>query len=172
MARSNMTDLLVGLRMFASSFAPLFLLMALRVNAPSIRWALVLFGAVGILGAISILANTSRLAPGPFRVASVADRGPDVAGYLATYLLPFVTASNPSTRDLLAYAGFIVIAAVIYVQSEMLAINPLLYVFGYRVVAITTDTNHPMFLITRAVPNPGDAVIAARLADRVLLASR
>lgn len=38
------------------------------------------------------------LSPNAHRITAVADRGAEVAGYLATYLLPFVTVPQPSAK--------------------------------------------------------------------------
>jgi hypothetical protein len=43
-------------------------------------------------------------------VRTVEDRGGEVAGYLATYLLPFVTVSEPDVRDVVGYALFLVVS--------------------------------------------------------------
>jgi len=54
------------------------------------------------------------------------DRGADVAGYPATYLLPFVMAASPTGRELATWALFVGMMTVLYVQSNVIAINPVL----------------------------------------------
>ena len=71
-----------------------------------------------------------------------------MAAYLATYLLPFVTLSEPSDRDVVSYLLFLLVAALIYVQSDLLQINPVLYLFRRRVVKVTTKAGWQAYLVT------------------------
>ena len=48
------------------------------------------------------------------------------AGYPATYLLPFVMAASPTGRELATWALFVGMMTVLYVQSNVIAINPVL----------------------------------------------
>jgi hypothetical protein len=89
-------------RLFAGSYAPLLVMLALRFDG-NVLWV-----SVGAAGAV-FLADTARLvlwqprhvAPSPYRVTEVRDHGSQVAGYLATYLLPLLVVPMPSFGDLL-----------------------------------------------------------------------
>ena len=99
--------------LFLSSYAPLFALLAIRFEQ---RWLWISCTALAVLGGASLwllLRLDARSAPGPHVLASVRDAGGEAASYLATYLLPFLTVATPTVRDVLAYVGFLVIAAVI-----------------------------------------------------------
>ncbi|MFI6464503.1 hypothetical protein [Streptomyces sp. NPDC050538] len=56
-----------------------------------------------------------------------------MTGYLATYLLPFVTPTVPSGRDYLGYGVFFLSVFLIFLRSDMALINPTLYALGYGV---------------------------------------
>lgn len=168
-ASDRLSSLWVRLRLFASSYAPLWVIIALRQDPPQLRLFFVLFATAGVLSAVQIFVDVHRLAPNPYRVVEVADRGSEVAGYLSTYLLPFVMVASPTGRDLWAYGLFFLVTACVYVQSNMLAINPLLYFGGLRVFGVTMDTGGTAYLIARSAPARGTVILAAQLGDGVLV---
>lgn len=168
----RLSSLWVRLRLFVSSFAPLWAIIALRQEGRSLTGVFALLAIAGVLSALLIVVDVHRLTPSPRRVASVDDRGADVAGYLATYLLPFVMASAPSGRDLAAYALFVGVIAAVYIQSNMLAVNPILYFAGLRVYWVTTESGFAAYLISRDAPEPGSTILTAELGDGVLVETR
>ncbi len=57
-------------------------------------------------------------------ISEVKDEGGLASGFLASYLLPFLTIPEPSVPDIIAYGLFLLVAATIYVRSEMAQVNP------------------------------------------------
>jgi hypothetical protein len=164
-----MAGLLVRLRLFISSYAPLFAILAVRFRDLRLGLACALVAVLGAASLLLLLRAARKIQPDPHRVDRVADRGAEVAGYLATYLLPFVTVTEPSARDIIAYSFFLVVVGVVYVQSDMVQINPLLYLFGYRVSAVTTGDGWSGVLISRSQPRPESVVLASRLQNTLAL---
>ena len=164
-----MAGLLVRLRLFISSYAPLFAILAIRFRDHKLEVACALLTALGVASLLLLLRAAGRIQPDPHRIETVADRGAEVAGYLATYLLPFVTVPEPSARDIAGYAFFLAVVGVVYVQSDMVQINPLLYLLGYRVSAVTTGDGWSGVLMSRNQPRPGSAVLASRLQNTLAL---
>lgn len=103
-------------------------------------------------------------------MVSFEDTGGEVSGYLASYLLPFVTVPTPSWRDLLDYGLFLLVNLVIYVRSNLVRVNPTLYVLGYRVLAIRYGREKEQYLVTRTAPDTGQIVSVVDVAG-VLLAT-
>jgi hypothetical protein len=162
----------IRLRLFASSFVPLWVISALRQDDGMLAGAFILLAVAGTISAILILVDVHRLEPNPCRIEDVSDRGSEVAGYLATYLLPFLMVPDPTSRDVLSYLTFILVVAVVYLQSNMLAVNPLLYVLGLRVTGVTTTAGSGIYLVSRSLPRRGEVVLAAEIGHGVLLATR
>lgn len=102
-----------------------------------------------------------RTSAEPIPLAEVADAGPEVAGYLATYLLPFLMVAEPGTRDIVAYVLFLLITGLVYVRSNMAQINPTLYILGRRVVKVTTDHEWSGYVIVRSSSSQAGDVIHA-----------
>jgi hypothetical protein len=164
-----MAGLLVRLRLFISSYAPLFAILAVRFRDPRLEVACAVVAAVAVASLLLLLRAARRIQPDPHRIDRVADRGAEVAGYLATYLLPFVTVTEPSSRDIAGYVFFLVVVGIVYVQSDMVQINPLLYLLGYQVSAVTTSDGWSGVLVSRGQPRPGSAVLASRLQNTLAL---
>ena len=171
--RPTATTTVIRVRLFFSSYAPLFLLLALRVEDDMVRLIVLLLGLVGLLDAARlVLWQPGRVGPSPYTISEVADHGSQVAGYLVAYLLPFLAIADPSASDLAAYALFLLIVAVIFVRSDMTEINPALYLLGRRVVQIKTDEGWSGFAVVRGLPEAGDTLRAAHLDQGILVEVR
>ena len=151
----------MGIRLFASSYAAAFAIAAIRFDGAWLRWSCTAVAVLSIVAALSFVGNSRRqLAPIHVTVASVDDVGSEVGGYLATYLLPFILIPTPSLRDLLAYATFLALLALVYIRSDLIRVNPTMYVLGYKLVKINTTKGRGHYLLTRQVPAIGQVVVA------------
>ncbi len=145
--------------LFWSSYSPLFALTAIRLDGGRYRSVLLLMAIGGALCLVAALTAARRhIEPRDRVLTAVNDRGGDVAGYLATYLLPFLTVSAPTDRDALAYGLFVVVVGLVYTRSNLVAVNPLLYVAGYRLVEVGTASGERLLLLCHTLPSAGDRV--------------
>lgn len=157
-------------RLFLSSFAPLFILLALRFDGRGLRASCLAIGVAGIFDTVRLVMwQPRRVGASPHAVTAVVDHGSQVAAYLATYLLPFLPITQPTGSDLAAYALFLVVVAVIYIQSDMAEINPTLYVIGWRVVSLTTAEGWSGYAIVQSPLGPGSVLRAVHLDAGVLV---
>jgi hypothetical protein len=155
--------------LFLSSYAPLFALLAIRFKQPWLWISCALLAGVGVGALWLLLRLDARSAPGPHVLASADDAGAAAAAYLAGYLLPFLVIPTPTVRDVIAYAGFLVVAAAIHLRSSVVQVNPLLYLFGYRVLSVTDVNGLRAYMITRHTVSAGAQILATRLRDDVLI---
>ncbi len=136
--------------LFLSSYAPLFALLA-YTNHETI-WAFRILVAVAV---ISVLLLVAVLA------SHVNDRGPrlvvahsrpqdgDVLAYIATYLIPFFSLDLSHRHQAIAFAAFLVVLMLVYINSNMLFVNPLLSVAGYHTFEVEDQDGHTYALIAR-----------------------
>jgi hypothetical protein len=155
--------------LFLSSYAPLFGLLAIRFSEAWLWTSCLVLAVIGAASLLLLLLLDRRASPGPHNVTSIRAAGPEAAAYLASYLLPFLTVSAPSVRDLLAYTGFMLVAAAIHLRSSVVQVNPLLYVLGYQVLEVVDDRGFTGYLITPRRVAPGDRIMASRFRDDVLV---
>lgn len=146
--------------LFLSAYSPVFLILALRAYdraCPIVIMAvcLILAATLGVMAFFLVLGRTE---PQQMRLVTVEQRDGDLAGFLVAYLLPFVGVLASDWRDVLAVALFIGLIGIVYVNSRMIYVNPLLAMFGYHLILIraTTDPKgrqaaslSPQFLITK-----------------------
>jgi hypothetical protein len=165
--REHMSDLIVELAFFLNSYAPLFAILAVRFRTTSVAVSCAALAAIGIFAGVLVLSRFRRVNTIPWTVRTVEDRGSEVAGYLATYLLPFVTVAEPGLRDIVGYGLFLTVVAVIYIRSDLIRVNPTLYLLGWRLYAIEIGQNWSGYLLARGAVARGTTLTAVRLSERL-----
>ncbi len=168
-------------RLFLSSYAPLFAILAAR-TCPGIGddgeplWAFLLAVAltvVGLLDMIWLVSGARRRSGRTVTPLQVDQQGAAVAGYLPTYLLPFVGIGPQSTGGWIGYGIYIGVLFVVFLGSDFALVNPTLYLFGRRVTRITlaerTDPDAvpvrvSILVVSTRVPRVGEPILLTRLA--------
>lgn len=146
-------------RVLLSSYAALnFILVARLHHWNALRWTCVGLGVAGVLDALrlSILARHSSAVKRSF--SEVRDAGSEIAGYLATYLLPLLAAPGPGAGDIVGYSIYGVLVIVITLRSDLAHVNPTLYVLGWKIVTVTTSAGREKYLVCKRAPRAGQEV--------------
>lgn len=107
------------------------------------------------------LIDAWRLPRGALRKSSIKaifydiqDQSNAVAAYVAAYLLPFIRLQLDTIRDVIAVAVFFLVLLLVFVKSDLAAINPTLYATGWRVVRArfkSPDGTDPVVVVL--IPN-------------------
>lgn len=168
-----MTALIRKSRLFFGSYVILFALLALRFTTP---WLEVTFGTLAAIGLADtvwiVIGLSTKTQSDPMVFTSVEDAGSDVAGYLVGYILPFLTVAQPSIRDVLAYGLFLLVLGVVFVQSNMVQVNPTLYLFQRRVEKVTAEGGWNGYLISSTHVDPGVVTHVVTLSGEVRIQKR
>ena len=154
--------------LFLASYAPLFAILAIRFQGTVLRSVCGGLAAIGLLylaSALLLITRDSQARVYPIR--TVDDASGEVAGYLATYILPFVTIPSPSGTDIAGYCIMAGVVAVIFVQSDLATINPTLYLFGLRVATIESNGTS-RHLVCRKLPGPNTQIEAVKVAGLLI----
>lgn len=157
---------------FLSSYAPLWLMLGLRFETVPLRMVLFTLGVLSFAFLLWLLTRRAKERPSNVPLTIVGDAGSEVGGYLATYLLPFLTVARPTWTDLLAYGLFVLVAGLIYTRSGMMQINPTVYLLGRRVLRATVDggsADQDMFVITQRTLRTGTPLKCERFGDRLFI---
>jgi hypothetical protein len=129
--------MIVRLRLFVSSYAPLLVVAAIRFESTRLRIAFALMAVASVITLLMLIRTSrTRVAPRTATPVAVRDLGSEVGAYIASYLLPFVAVERPGTNDLIAYTVVFVVLAVVFINSDLIGVNPLLYLFGYRIYSV------------------------------------
>ncbi len=129
---------------------------------------------LALLGYIRSVSRTNQRKTG--KVVSVERKDGEVMGYVASYLIPFVTFSidnehgQVSVPQVLALAVFLLVLLVIYVNSNMIYINPVLNIFGYHLYAIEIEHGgREVYYLARKPVRRDESISYVRLSDDIFL---
>jgi hypothetical protein len=136
--------------LFLSSYSPLFAILAYKSRKDDEVWQTLTLIAVISLLALLVVMTAKRDEKGPeLTVDRSRPKDGDVLAYTATYLVPFLSVDLTHTEGIVVLASFLFVLGVVYVNSDMLFVNPALNLFGYHSFWITDDHGHEFSLITR-----------------------
>jgi hypothetical protein len=143
-------------QLFFASYALLFALLAIKFEDEHLEILCGSMALFGLMCSARILGVLVDRATNEISISKIDDQGGEVGAYILTYMLPFLTIASPTWRETLTYALFIVVVAIIYIRSNLIFINPVLYIFGYRIFGITTADDQSGFLVAKRMPPLGD----------------
>jgi hypothetical protein len=118
-----------------SALAPLALFVAIRAfdRRDGFFWACVVVFCLGVVSVVYFIVRARGANGFAPSITRVEDVGGEATAYLASFVFPFLATSKPSFLDSISYAVFAIIYLIVLVNTNLLAVNPLLYVFGFRV---------------------------------------
>ncbi|AOZ94904.1 hypothetical protein [Paenibacillus crassostreae] len=176
--------------LFISSYAPLYLLLAINnydFKLIPVEYFKTVLGSEPMLYfwiVIVILFIISFVAVGYFRFISLNDsRGliglkpmnESVLSYLITYVIPLTAMNVSSTNSLVVNGLLFIIIGIVYVNSDLLYLNILLILFGYRVYNDASNnviiTNYSKDELTNFM-NTGERVLCRKVVNGVYLMRR
>lgn len=179
-------NMVVKFGLFLSAYSPLFLILGLQAmefssNEQADYHGVVAFGILFLAGVLSFVFVVCHARKRPQQTLTISGThlsGGNAVGYLSGYLLPFVGSSISFQKDWPAYLVFFLIAGIVTVQTDVIQINPLFFVFGYRIYAteatftgvnrkVTNTIN--IVLITKRKLATGKTIRTYQLNDEVRL---
>jgi hypothetical protein len=137
--------------LFLSSYAPLFLILAVR-NSFENRYISIGFVAVAV-GSVTVLFIFLRyartLAQDKVIIASVVSRDGDAMSYIVTYLLPFLAVRFHELADAVSLGIVFLVIGLLYVNSNMICTNPVLNIRGYHIFEVQDGEGKTTALISK-----------------------
>jgi hypothetical protein len=142
---------LTQLILFLSSYAPFFLILGFKgtldIHVP--RFVLYGVSSVSVVGLFAYIAFIQRLSPDTVVPARVSPKDGDVMSYIVTYIVPFIDMKLDGPGDIAAVVLLFGTLAVLYVNSNMLYVNPVLNVVGYHAFEVEDDEGCVRILLTK-----------------------
>lgn len=139
-SRSSTISFFGTVAMFVSSYSPLFVVLAIQAHDWQITVGLLAVAAMGVLGLEAILREARKTSPEVLEASSVESRSAEIAAYLASYLIGFVTNGLTNWRDASALGIYLIVLAIVYARTGLIYINPILALRGYRLVSATAGS--------------------------------
>lgn len=171
---SRMPSLLIRMFFFASSYLPLFVILALRNWSIYTNMCIMLLA----LGGLSIVAlgvfwsKARKQTVVTIRIAKSSPNNAEAMSYIVTYIIPFLDLDLEKPGTALSLAVFFLMLAVIYVQSNMIHINPLLNLMGWFIYEVETEEGTEFSLITRKHHISRGSYRVIKLGGQLLLEGR
>lgn len=157
-----MPSLFIRCMLFLSSYFPLAVIfwVIFVAQQPVLAWSAVIVGGLGLLFTlVYIFGVVSRLEPIQGKIAERHEKGSDIMGYIASYLVPFATFSLSGWQQIAAFLLFMFILGVVYINSEMIRVNPVFNIIGYRLYEVTVENGEDsIYLIAHRRVKRGDTV--------------
>jgi hypothetical protein len=161
-ARDGLGHTLLRARLLLSSYAPLDAILFARIDG-GVRYAFAFLAIIGLLDASRLTWLAGGVVPVPRTFVEVRDAGGEVAGYLATYLLPFLAAPHTTAGDIWAYVIYAIVVVIVTLRSNLGAINPTIYLLGWKVATVTLQDGRERYLVCRRTPARGERVNVSEL---------
>jgi hypothetical protein len=158
--------------LFLSSYAPLFLIIAVRGwgDGRYLAGGLALLALLSVVVLFVFLSSAQKLAADKIKVDSVVSRDGDAMSYIVTYLLPFLGVKLSDPTDAASLGIVLLVIAILYVNSNMIYTNPVLNIAGYHVFEIQdAEGKTSALLCRRSYVRTGSDISVISIGDYVLL---
>ncbi len=148
-----MPTIFVRCMLFVSSYFPLTVIILILFATQQPLFAWITFG-IGLVGLIFTFVYISKIAPrtAPIQVKITGRqvKDGDVMGYIASYIIPLVTFPFNGWQQITTLLIFIFVLGIVYINSEMIRINPMLNLAGYHLYEISVENGEQSYsLLTR-----------------------
>ena len=129
--------------LFFSSYFPLIAIICVLQYDQWPWWATASLASVGV---VTLLATgfyfrwmRRHVAGERKKITNFSKHDSEVMSYIASYLIPFVTFPLDGPKQWIALGVFLIVLMVIYINSNMIYINPMLNIFGYHLYEIEIE---------------------------------
>ncbi len=166
-----MANIFARFILFLSSYIPLWVIFAI-ITLHTMRNVSLGFMALAVLslvGTVIFFRLVQRFEGIEMPVGVIRRKDSDTMSYIASYIIPFAATAFDKVEQVIALGVFLFVLCVVYVNSSMIHINPLLSLMGYNLYEIEDAEGNPYFLVSRRNLRRGDAVKAIDLANNIFL---
>lgn len=159
--------------LFFSSYFPLFLILGILFARKNwiLSLVIVCLGSLALLELWRYLHDRRQRQQHSFtKILDYHRRDSEAMSYIASYVVPFASFSLETIQQALALSVFVIVLLVLYVNSNMIYINPMLNLVGYHLYEIEIEhSNHSHYYLARKRLARGEIIHYVRISDEVLL---
>mgnify|MGYP001001297829 CR=1 FL=1 len=160
--------------LFLCSYFPLaaiiFVLFVERYKWPAV--GVLAASTVGTIWMLIFLRAAQKFSPLPVKVESASRRDSEAISYVVTYVVPFLAIPFGGWQQGVALGIFLVVLGVLYTNSDLIHINPMLNLGGYKLYEITSDSGTVSSLITKRRVKRGETIEVVSIGDAIYLEKR
>ena len=170
-----MPSLLIRLLLFLSSYFPLAVIFAVQLYLQKhTGWATacLLAGVAGLIGLAAFMKTSAKINPLSIKVVSVSRRDGEAMSYIVTYLLPFIALPSGDLASGISLGVFLLVLAILYINSDMMHINPMLNLTGWHIYEVTLPQGDIYTLIAKNRIRKGTELEVTQMGDWIYLEAR
>ncbi|WP_048170695.1 hypothetical protein [Methanosarcina siciliae] len=137
--------------LFISSYSPLLLIVTLQTREDYGYWSLLptALAIISIFGLLIVRRKINITSTRELEVSRVQQKDAEVMAYIITYIFPFIGFDFNDFNNLISIFIFFIILGIIYINSNMIHINPLLCAFRFHIYEIETSTGSNYTIVSR-----------------------
>jgi hypothetical protein len=146
--------------LFLGSYSPLFVLLAILhwnnnllgslkygwFEVPYLSGLFIALAIIGIMIVLSFLKISKSISPVTIKPIILDRNMQDTLAYLITYLIPFVGFTFDDYNALAANIFIFGMIGFLYIQSNMIYLNPVLSILGYKVLKLIVKDKEVLML--------------------------
>ena len=167
-----MPTILLKIFLFLSSYAPLsfvFFFLFWKEDQRGVAWALAGIGLLSVMVLWIFLKVIRRTEPVEISVATVERKDTEALSYIASYVIPFVAVPGADVYQALALGVFFLVLAIIYINSNLIYINPTLTLLRYHLYEIADDKGNSYSLVSKNAVKRNSAIKAVVIGDEIAI---
>jgi hypothetical protein len=170
----DMPSPLIRFLLFLSSYFPLALIFFFLFfnHRPRLAASILSVGTLGLIGMAIYLRYAQKIGAFKVKVAAVQRRDGDAMSYIVSYVIPFMSVPFSGWEQGVALSIFFVVLSILYVNSNMIHINPMLNLAGYHLYEVTLEDGGVHSLISNRRVARGQPLSVIKIGEDILLEKR
>lgn len=154
----------VKLLLFISAYTPLFLILFIQYIqflSPLFIVSILLLALINSVWFVIFYISKSWTVS-EYTVKKSVNRTSDALNYIIAYIVTFIGFKFNTWQDYLSLAILLVIIFFIYVNSDLIFVNPMLNVIGFKIISVEVKEGGEIVLITKNSTLKDDDKIAVK----------
>lgn len=169
-----MANIFARFLLFLSSYIPLWVIFAVIMARTHLVFAcgFALLAVISLFGTLIYIRHVQGLTGVQISVGIIRRQDSETMSYIASYVVPFAATSLDSFEQVIALGIFLIVLCIVYVNTSMIHINPLLSIMGYNLFEIEDGDGDTQFLISKRRVRRGESINAIDIADGIFMEKR
>lgn len=141
----------VKILLFISAYTPLFLIFILQYTDFHTRYFWIFVSVLVFINLIwiPIFKKTKGWTISEFTVKKSFNRTSDALNYIIAYIIAFLGFQPDKWQDLISLILLLMVIFFIYIHSNLIFVNPLLNIFGYKIHDVEVMEGGNIVLLTK-----------------------
>ena len=159
--------------LFISAYTPLFLILILQYMSSSKTWlvaGLIFLCIINLIWVLIYIISKKWTIKG-YTVKKSVNRTSDALNYIIAYIITFLGFSFNTWQDYISFIILFVIIFYIYINSDLIFVNPLLNVLGFKIISVElNEGGGEIVLITKnSSLKTNDKIYVKNITDNIYL---